>query len=197
MRVHRCLPLSRRGATLAPTLEVRDGCAWRWVGSCTRAIPSRRGRRATRISSIPAGFRRCPPAPRCSTRCAAPRCRSPARIAAAEEAGATLRAARLGLRQPGRPGAGRGVRAHRRADLRRAVEGAGRGATRRRLSRPARRRRRRQLPGRGRRAAAPRARHRRRPAADHQPRSALQPDARDGRRWPTRWCRSAPIRMST
>ena len=107
------------------------------------------------------------------------------------------RAARLELRQSRRPGAGRGVRAHRRADLRPAVRGAGCGAAGRRLSRPAWRRGGGELPRCRGRTAAPRPRHRGRPAADHQPRSALQPDRADGAAGGCRRCRSAPIRMST
>ena len=90
-------------------------------------------------------------------------------------------AAGLGFRQPRRAGAGRGVRAHRRADLRAAVGGAGCGTAGRRLSRPAWRGGGGEFPGCRGRVAAPGARdHRRRSAADHQPGPACQPDRTDG-----------------
>ena len=117
-------------------------------------------------------------------------------LAVAEAAGVDGGAAGLGFANPAGPvqdEAFERIAALICAALSHALDAGGAGW---RVSRSAWRRGGGQFPGCGRRVAAPGPRHRRRSAADHQPRSARQPDAADGRRWRTRWCRSAPIRMS-
>ena len=143
------------------------------------------------ISSIPAGF---PPAARrrpCSTPCAAPRFRSPARSPRPRRRRATLVPLAWCFANPAGPVQDEAFERIAAADLRAAVAGAGCRSARRHLSRSARRRGGGQFPGRRGRVAAPRSRHRRRPAADHQPRPACEPDAR---RWSTLADAAVPFR---